>query len=165
MLAYFDSSLGWGELLRRTLRETKADHGLGQLGVSLSNPPLRLGSHPTDLTVQYQPEHGVAGDELDGPSGQIGQALSRAAGDGCGPDQLLDHPGQLGLDQGGDQIVPIDEVVIEGGPAHSGGKGYLAERDLGGAGLGDEGLGRGEQRGPDQGLVLVDGRGADPGHP
>ena len=29
MLAYFDSSLGWGELLRRTLRETKADNGLG----------------------------------------------------------------------------------------------------------------------------------------
>ncbi len=29
MLAYFDISLGWGELLKRTIRETQADNGLG----------------------------------------------------------------------------------------------------------------------------------------
>jgi membrane protein len=29
MLAYFESSLGWGDLLKRTARETQADNGLG----------------------------------------------------------------------------------------------------------------------------------------
>ncbi len=29
MLAYFDSSIGWGELLKRTAKETQADNGLG----------------------------------------------------------------------------------------------------------------------------------------
>jgi membrane protein len=29
MLAYFDTNLGWGELLKRTARETQADNGLG----------------------------------------------------------------------------------------------------------------------------------------
>jgi membrane protein len=29
MLAYFDTTLGWGELLKRTLKETQADKGLG----------------------------------------------------------------------------------------------------------------------------------------
>ena len=29
MLAYFESTLGWRELLKRTLRETQADNGLG----------------------------------------------------------------------------------------------------------------------------------------
>jgi hypothetical protein len=29
MLAYFDSTPGWGELLKRTVEETQADNGLG----------------------------------------------------------------------------------------------------------------------------------------
>lgn len=29
MLAYFETTLGWGELLKRTIRETQADNGLG----------------------------------------------------------------------------------------------------------------------------------------
>src|SRR5687768_1303554 len=29
MLAYFDTKLRWGELLKRTARETQADNGLG----------------------------------------------------------------------------------------------------------------------------------------
>ncbi len=29
MLAYFESSIGWGELLKRTAKETRADNGLG----------------------------------------------------------------------------------------------------------------------------------------
>ena len=29
MLAYFDTTLGWGELLKRTVKETQADNGLG----------------------------------------------------------------------------------------------------------------------------------------
>lgn len=29
MLAYFDTNLGWGELIKRTARETQADNGLG----------------------------------------------------------------------------------------------------------------------------------------
>jgi membrane protein len=29
MLAYFDTTLGWGELLRRTFKETQADNGMG----------------------------------------------------------------------------------------------------------------------------------------
>jgi membrane protein len=29
MLAYFDTNLGWGELLKRTVKETQADNGLG----------------------------------------------------------------------------------------------------------------------------------------
>jgi membrane protein len=29
MLAYFDTNLGWGELVKRTLKETQADNGLG----------------------------------------------------------------------------------------------------------------------------------------
>ena len=29
MLAYFDTTLGWGELLKRTAKETQADDGLG----------------------------------------------------------------------------------------------------------------------------------------
>ena len=35
MLAYFDVNLGWGELLKRTLKETRADNGLG-LGAQLA---------------------------------------------------------------------------------------------------------------------------------
>jgi uncharacterized BrkB/YihY/UPF0761 family membrane protein len=29
VLAYFDTQLGWGELVRRTVKETQADNGLG----------------------------------------------------------------------------------------------------------------------------------------
>lgn len=29
MLAYFDTNPGWGELVKRTLKETQADNGLG----------------------------------------------------------------------------------------------------------------------------------------
>ncbi|MGH9349704.1 MAG: hypothetical protein ACRD26_20825 [Vicinamibacterales bacterium] len=29
MLAYFDVAMGWGELLKRTVKATQADNGLG----------------------------------------------------------------------------------------------------------------------------------------
>ena len=49
------------------------------------------------------------------------------------PDQGLDNAGQLLFDEGGDQVVSIGEVVVEGGTPDAGGEGDLPEREVGGA--------------------------------
>ena len=41
-----------------------------------ADPLLGLQTHASDLTVEDQPEHGVAGHELDGSHREIGQSLT-----------------------------------------------------------------------------------------
>ena len=77
---------------------------------------------------------------------------------------IFGHTRQLFLDESGDEIVSISEVVIEGGAPDTRGEGDLTQREVGSAGLLDQGLGRVEQCAPGERLVLVYGGGPNSRH-
>src|SRR5690606_23727910 len=83
----------------------------GEAGVGLPDPLLGVGAHPAHVTMEDRAENAVVGDELARLHREHGETLHRWQVPGDRVDEVLDHIGQLGLDQRRDQVVPVGEVL------------------------------------------------------
>src|SRR5690606_23458216 len=125
---------------------------------------LGFGREAADLTVEYEAEDRVGGDEPDRALGHFGQLLGGVHLGRETGQSPFHHSGQLLFDQGGDDVITVSEVLVGGGTPDAARAGDLSEGDLGGSDLGDELLRRLQDLPTGHLFVLGDGLGADPGH-